>query len=283
MVIDEDITITCSYTPHTDMTAKNLPTTNVVSEYVTKHVNDTAAPLKHTHVMTDITDFDADKFIQYGVNVIEEEPAQPNFKENLILESSGVNLVNYFTEYRGAKFVTLVKPTTIEARMSPFSVSYKGESQAVILSANENGDYELIMTDRTNSIRVSSLDPITFEVYPFATNTSDEITISFLGETQTITVTRNTAYNLRRQIPTIGLIIDLIHPVGSIYTSTLPTNPTRLFGGTWERITDKFLWCANDEEAGIIGGGDAIPIDISATGHVYMPEHLGIYAWQRTA
>ena len=35
------------------------------------------------------------------------------------------------------------------------------------------------------------------------------------------------------------------HPVGSIYMSTESTSPTDLFGGTWEQITDTFLWCAS--------------------------------------
>lgn len=36
-------------------------------------------------------------------------------------------------------------------------------------------------------------------------------------------------------------LIDQVYPVGSIYISTSHTDPATLFGGTWERILDKFL------------------------------------------
>lgn len=46
------------------------------------------------------------------------------------------------------------------------------------------------------------------------------------------------------------------HPVGSIYTSTIPTDPHELFGGTWEPIQDTFLWCAGPKHAAGTTGGE---------------------------
>lgn len=46
------------------------------------------------------------------------------------------------------------------------------------------------------------------------------------------------------------------HPVGSIYTSTKPTDPHELFGGTWEPIQDTFLWCAGPKHAAGTSGGE---------------------------
>jgi len=49
--------------------------------------------------------------------------------------------------------------------------------------------------------------------------------------------------------------INTIYPVGSIYMSVNETSPETLFGGTWERIKDRFLLGAGDTyEAGSIGG-----------------------------
>ena len=45
------------------------------------------------------------------------------------------------------------------------------------------------------------------------------------------------------------------HPVGSYYWSSNATGPATLFGGTWERIKDRFILAAGDEyEVGANGG-----------------------------
>lgn len=50
-------------------------------------------------------------------------------------------------------------------------------------------------------------------------------------------------------------LLDLIHPVGSIYWSTNITSPETLFGGTWEQIKDTFILAAGDSySAGSTGG-----------------------------
>lgn len=43
-----------------------------------------------------------------------------------------------------------------------------------------------------------------------------------------------------------GLPFDEVYPIGSIYMSVNSTDPSNLFGGTWERITGKFLLAATD-------------------------------------
>ena len=54
---------------------------------------------------------------------------------------------------------------------------------------------------------------------------------------------------------TQGEIIDLIHPIGSIYTSFVPVPPSKLFPNTqWTQITDRFLYCA--DSSGTTGGSE---------------------------
>lgn len=48
----------------------------------------------------------------------------------------------------------------------------------------------------------------------------------------------------------ISGIADLIYPVGAIYLSVSDISPETLFGGTWERIQDRFLLTAGTDSAG---------------------------------
>lgn len=57
---------------------------------------------------------------------------------------------------------------------------------------------------------------------------------------------------------TLGDLLDLVYPVGSIYINVENINPEDVFGGTWEQIKDRFLIGANndleDYKAGAMGG-----------------------------
>lgn len=50
-------------------------------------------------------------------------------------------------------------------------------------------------------------------------------------------------------------ILDFIYPVGSIYLSYSHVSPAELFGGTWTRIQNAFLWAVDaNGEIGLTGG-----------------------------
>ena len=60
-----------------------------------------------------------------------------------------------------------------------------------------------------------------------------------------------------------------IYPVGSIYLSVSQTDPATLFGGTWQRIKDRFLLAAGDTyEVGDVGGEAEHELTVDE-----MPEH----------
>ena len=51
------------------------------------------------------------------------------------------------------------------------------------------------------------------------------------------------------------------HPIGSYYWSDDPTDPSELFGGTWEHVKDKFLYALGDEgNAGDEGGASSVTL-----------------------
>lgn len=70
----------------------------------------------------------------------------------------------------------------------------------------------------------------------------------------------------------------IIYPVGAIYISTDSTSPATLFGGTWERIQDKFLLAAGSiYGAGATGGSATHSLSGTTNGHALtineMPSH----------
>ena len=50
-------------------------------------------------------------------------------------------------------------------------------------------------------------------------------------------------------------LLQILYPIGCIYISTNSTDPSTFIGGTWEQITDKFLWCGNSKSTALTTGG----------------------------
>lgn len=70
-------------------------------------------------------------------------------------------------------------------------------------------------------------------------------------------------------------LADNIYPVGSIYMSVNSTNPSALFGGTWEQIKDTFLLATGDTyENGSTGGSATVTLTSAQSG---VPAHSHKY------
>lgn len=64
-------------------------------------------------------------------------------------------------------------------------------------------------------------------------------------------------------------LLNAVYPVGSIYMSVNSASPATLFGGTWERLKDRFLLAAGDTYAAGAAGGEAS----HALVYAEMPSH----------
>ena len=66
------------------------------------------------------------------------------------------------------------------------------------------------------------------------------------------------------------MLLDWIHPVGSIYIAYSHDNPAVLFGGTWVRIEGAFLWAVKSDSAAIgkTGGSETVTLTVDQ-----MPSH----------
>ncbi len=62
-------------------------------------------------------------------------------------------------------------------------------------------------------------------------------------------------------------ILNRVYPVGAVYISFTATNPSTLFGGTWERIQDRFL-LSSIGQSGQVGGEREHTLTINE-----MPKH----------
>lgn len=73
------------------------------------------------------------------------------------------------------------------------------------------------------------------------------------------------------------LILDFVHPIGSIYISVNSTSPATLFGGTWTQITSDAYLKIVSSNAGNLGGTSSehkIPIS-SMPNHSHKVRYTG--------
>ena len=133
----------------------------------------------------------------------------------------------------------------------------------------ENSGYGYFDTNNTTQFVKASENTIQFNFPQQGYSYSFTLAIRRVAEEQqAITYTYNITYKnepayketYTNKLAYLKDIIDVIYPVGSIYTSMNSTSPAILFGGTWTQITDRFLYCSNTD-SNVTGGSKTITID----------------------
>jgi hypothetical protein len=118
-------------------------------------------------------------------------------------------------------------------------------------------------------------------------NQKDRLEVAFPNE-QVSGTEPNVLGTYYRAIPAkMQSILDFIYPVGSIYLSYSHVSPGTLFGGTWERIENAFLWAVDaNGEIGLTGGEKAHKLTVAelpshSHGSVYSGNVTGTktHAW----
>ena len=79
------------------------------------------------------------------------------------------------------------------------------------------------------------------------------ITISFDYDIEAASLINN-------EVPTKKFIVDWLYPIGSIYISMNKVDPSKIFGGTWTPIYERFLLCSNGDSQ-TTGGSKTITKD----------------------
>ena len=123
-----------------------------------------------------------------------------------------------------------------------------------------------ILYSLNNKDKILSLDDIYFK--DAFTKVDDNINASFNNLSISCLSSKNNKFNLdsdgnltvnslTTSISSSNTNFDEIYPIGSIYLSANSTNPSTLFGGTWEQIKDRFLLASGDIYTNGTTGGEA--------------------------
>lgn len=179
-------------------------------------------------------------------------------------------------------------PMTVHLRLqstaaltpSLHSISYEGSNYDAYASQISPSVWGLYVK------KVSEYDTITLQSWSTSQTTGQRIEVTFPG-------------TLVDQVPTpyykatpakYRNLLDYIYPVGSIYLSYSHNSPADLFGGTWVRIQNAFLWAVDASgEIGLTGGEKNVTLTVDqipahSHGSVYSQHATGTKdkAWYNT-
>ena len=169
------------------------------------------------------------------------------------------------------------------------SITYEGENYGAYLVKSAVSTWDLYVK------KVNQSDTVTLNHWYTSYRQMSRIRLVFPGNIET-EVPQGLLGYYRATPAKLQSLLDYIYPVGSIYLSYSHVSPASLFGGTWERLKNAFLWAV--DESGTIGqtGGEkthtltvnempahshkAIKWDIKGTsGETYAPNVEGKVPW----
>lgn len=153
--------------------------------------------------------------------------------------------------------MTLLSSSDTDSTLSSFV--YEGSNYGVFLVKNQPLIWDLYVQ------KSNGYDTVTIQDWYTSPNMDKRMTVTFPGNMVT---TVPTPYYRATPAKLEGLL-DYIYPVGSVYISWSHVNPGTMFGGTWTRITNAFLWaCDAEGTIGQTGGEKTHTLTVNE-----LPEH----------
>lgn len=140
-----------------------------------------------------------------------------------------------------------------EVTLTDIANTYTITDKAYIFEADSNSSYEVEVEakDRHGTSTRSTSASTAFTLL----NWGADGTSMGIGKVAEKANTLQIALDVEFLGKVKGSIFDAIYPVDSIYIAYNHTDPSTLFGGTWERIANRFLWgCDEDGDIGVVGG-----------------------------
>lgn len=156
--------------------------------------------------------------------------------------------------------------TTVDPELK--TISYEGNNYGAFLVHEDVSVWGLYVQ------KVSAYDTITMQTWFSSATTTDRLTVEFTGELVS-SVPEGLDGFYRATPAMLNSLLDYIYPVNSIYMSYSHNDPNTMFGGTWVRIENRFLWgCDADGNIGGTGGAKTHTLtDNEMPNH----KHIGLY------
>lgn len=175
--------------------------------------------------------------------------------------------------------ISLTNPTADASAVS--QVVYEGANYGAFLVGTDGLTWDLYVQ------KGSEWDTITLQDWWTSKTMGSRVAVTFPGTMEGALPTpfwRATPAKLES-------LLDYIYPVGSVYISYSHVNPGDMFGGTWERITNAFLWAVDaNGDIGLTGGEKTHTLTINempshSHGSVYSQHAAGTKdkAWYNTS